>query len=173
MTCFRAQENQFKDFICSAVLPHVHRFEGRRAGVVQSTTDEDTRLSFDLRVGMWVPVSVRIRKNYALQFRDVSIRSRTEYSGQVINGELVKCEIDKLLEGNGCCYFYGWLTPDMREIADYIIVDVDALRPYLDDWRCFNEKPNPDGRTWARYYSLDLLRAVGALVYDHKEAAAA
>lgn len=173
MSDYRAQERQFKDFICAAVMPHVHLFDGRRAGVVQSDAEEDTRFSFDLRVGLWVPVSVRLRRNKFLRYRDISIRSRTEFSGKTINGDLVKCELQKLIDGHGCCYFYGWLTPDEQGIADYMIVDIDALRPYLDDWRCFDEKPNPDGKTWARYYDTNLLRAVGAMVYDHAEEAAA
>lgn len=159
----RDQEHQFRNFVEKAVRPHMHNFSKLRSGAVVSTTEEDTRLSFDMRVGLWVPVSVRLRKNRYLRYRDFSIRSKTRYSGQVINGELVKCELDKLKEGYGNCYFYGWLTPCELSIAHYMLIDINRLRHRLD---CGTDKPNPDGVTWGRYYDLDLVRDAGALVFQ-------
>lgn len=169
----RHQENKFKPFIASAVERHLHCFSNLQRGAVLSTTEEDTRLSFDMRVGLWVPVSVRLRTAKYFRYRDFSIRSKTRYSGQIINGELVKCELDKLRAGLGNCYFTGWLTDDQEHVANYLIVDVNRLRPHLDSGE-FQEKSNGDG-TAGRYYPLDFLQRVGALIFqswDEREAAA-
>lgn len=166
----RDQEHQFRDFVEKAVRPHMHNFSKLRSGAVVSTTEEDTRLSFDMRVGLWVPVSVRLRSNYYLKYRDFSIRSKTRYSGKVINGELVKCELDKLKEGYGNCYFYGWLTEDGQSIEQYILVDMNRFRHRLNYGK---DRPNPDGFTWGRYYDLDSVRTAGALVFQSWMEAAA
>lgn len=168
----RQQENKFKPFIASAVERHLHSFSNLQRGAVLSTTEEDTRLSFDMRVGLWIPVSVRLRTAKYWRYRDFSIRCKTRFSGQVINGEMVKCEIDKLRDGLGNCYFTGWLTEDQERIANYLIVDVNRLRPHLDSVQ-FQERDNWDG-TAGRYYPLDVLQRIGALVYqswDEAEAA--
>lgn len=167
----RAQESQFKDFICDAVAPHVRSFSKPMRGVVQSSHEEDTRFSFDLRVGVWLPVSVRLRKNQFLRYRDFSIRSRTRFSGKQVAGEVVTCELDKLKSGMGNCYFYGWLNPAQTRIVDYILVDMNAFRPWLDTG--YDERPNRGDGTWARYYSIKRIRDAGALVFDANGIAAA
>ncbi len=163
MNEIREGENKFKDFVANAVAPHLFRLSNLNHGVVLSNTEEDTRLSFDMKVGRYAHVSVRIRNNQYLYYRDFSIRSRTRYSGQVVNNETVKCEIDKLRDGLGCCYFYGWLDEKGEDIIDYIIVDIDPFRNHLDEHTA--EKPNGDG-TWARYYPISLLKRCGALIFD-------
>lgn len=169
---FRKQEDQFRPFIAAAVERHLHFFSGLKRGAVLSDSEEDTRLSFDMRVGLWVPVSVRLRTAYYWRFRDFSIRSKTRHSGTVINGERVKCELDKLRDGFGNCYFTGWLDEKQANITNYLIVDINRLRPHLDAVE-FKEHSNNDG-TAGRYYPIDALQRVGALVYqswDEQEAA--
>lgn len=39
-----------------------------------------------------------------------------------------KCETAKILEGWGRWYFYGWAKQSGRELAEWIVVDLDALR---------------------------------------------
>jgi hypothetical protein len=160
----RKQEEQFKDDITDAVERHIHCFSRLHKGVQISTEDEDTRLSFDLKVGLWLPVSVRLRTAGYFKFRDFSVRCKTPFSGQTINGEMVRCELDKLRAGYGNCYFTGWLSRDEARIDNYILVDINALRPHLDAIS-YSEKPNGDG-TAGRYYKLDALQDVGALVYQ-------
>lgn len=160
----REQEHEFRDFVEKAVRPHMHNFSRLKSGAVVSTTEEDTRLSFDMRVGLWVPVSVRLRTAYYFErYRDFSIRSKTRYSGQVINGELVKCELDKLIDGHGNCYFYGWLSRRGDEIEHYMLVDINRFRPYLEYGV---DRPNADGSTWGRYFAIDAIRNAGALVFQ-------
>lgn len=164
MEDFRKQEDQFRPFIASVVERHMHHFSKLQRGAVLSTGEEDTRMSFDMRVGLWIPVSVRLRTAYYWRYRDFSIRSKTRFSGQVINGEIVKCELDKLRDGLGNCYFFGWLSDDQSRISNYLLVDINRLRPYLDT-ADYSEKSNGDG-TAGRYYPLDALQRVGALVHQ-------
>jgi hypothetical protein len=164
MPADRKQEVQFKDDITDAVKRHIHCFSRLCDGVQLSTDEEDTRFSFDLRVGFWLPVSVRLRTAEYFKFRDFSVRCKTRYSGQTINGITVQCELDKLRAGYGNCYFTGWLSRDQARISHYILVDINALRPHLDAIS-YSEKANGDG-TAGRYYKLDALQDIGALVYQ-------
>ena len=173
MNNVRHLENQFKDFVVQAVAPHINSLSNLKKAGSLSSQDEDTRLSFDMKIGNYAEVAVRLRKNEYLKFRDFSIRSQTKHRGQELsNGETVTCEIDKIRKGLGQCYFYGWLDSAGQNIVDYIIVDVDAFRPYLDNHSA--EKPNaPYDGTAARYYSINLLYRCGALIFDAKGRCAA
>lgn len=166
MSDFRAQEHEFRQFIGQAVSPHLSRIKKIKTGAVVSTEEEDTALSFDMRVGVYVEVSVRLRRNQYHKYRDFSLRSKTKHSGKVLGGEIVKCEIDKIRDGLGGCYFYGWLCPDQKQIIDYLIVDIERLRPFVDEPDFFKERKNPDQETAARYYSVSSLTKCGALVFD-------
>lgn len=167
----REQEHQFRKPIAAAVWPHMWHFSRLERGAVVSTTDQDTKLSFDMRVGMWLPVSVRLRKyKYFERYGgDFSIRSKTKCSGTIVNGELVMCEIDKLKAGLGNCYFYGWLTPRGDEIAEYMIVDMNRFRSHLDEGedrpnRCW--KTGVEDGTAGRYYKFWQVVGAGALVFN-------
>jgi hypothetical protein len=166
MTDIRAQEHKFRAFIGQAVSPHLSSISNLKTGAVVSTEEEDTTLSFDMRVGVYAEVSVRLRRNQYHSYRDFSIRSKTRFSGKVIDGETVKCEIDKIRGGLGGCYFYGWLDNAQSQIIDYVIVDIERLRGYIDDERYYSERKNPDGWTAARYYQVPFLDACGALIFD-------
>lgn len=165
MTDIRAQEHKFRSYIGQSVAPHLSSISNLKTGAVVSTDEEDTTLSFDMRVGVYAEVSVRLRRNQYHSYRDFSIRSKTRYSGTVRNGETVKCEIDKIRDGLGGCYFYGWLDKRETQIIDYVIVDIEQLRGYIDNERYYSERKNPDG-TAARYYQVPFLSACGALVFD-------
>lgn len=171
MSDIRALEKQFKDFIEQAVSPHLFALSNLSSGAVLSTQEEDTSEGFDMRVGQYTTVSVRLRSNEFLRYRDFSLRSKTRFSGiRRSDGEIVKCELDRIREGCGNCYFYGWMDREKKNIVDYIIVDIDPFRPFLDSHQ--SEKPNGDG-TSGRYYPLSLLRRCGALVFDAKGRCAA
>ena len=62
---------------------------------------------------------VLTKKNYE---KDITIRSYK-------NGH--KTEIDKLKEGYAKYYFYAWKTD--TKILDYVILDIDVFRKYLDN----------------------------------------
>lgn len=163
----REKEHKFVRFVERAVSPFLHCFSNQNTGAVVSDDVEDTRLSFDMRVGLWVPVSVRLRSAYYFKKwpGDFSIRSKTKYSGQIINWERVLCEMDKLLAGMGNCYFYGWLSGCGEQIENYMIVDVNRFRRHLHTGQ---ERNNGDG-TAGTYYNIEQLRMTGSLVFQSWE----
>lgn len=91
---------------------------------VISSIYEDKNLSYDMKLRhVNLTISVRIRQNQYLQYRDFTIRSKA-------NGG--KCEIDKLKEGYGQIYFYGWMNAEQTKIEDWCVVNIDKIRHDLD-----------------------------------------
>lgn len=80
-------------------------------------------------------VALRVR-NPSCKFRDFTIRSRSKYGG--------KTEIDKLKEGFGDWYLYGWGDGN-GNILEWILIDLNKLRQFrlLDKER--QENWNHDG----------------------------
>lgn len=154
MNDIRAGEHQFKGYVEQCIVPHLHSFSRLKRGVRISTKEEDTKLSYDMTVGLYVPVSVRLRENQYLRYHDFTIRSRAKNGG--------KTEVNKLMEGLGLAYFYAWLTPGKNDIEEYIIVDIDRFRGELGN-PDRADVPNGDG-TKFNAYSIDRLRSAGALV---------
>lgn len=160
----RLEEVASKDFVQDAVAPYIGvigKTESR-----MSSYEEDTRESFDLVVSKDVCVSVRLRKNKYLSWRDFTLRSRTNYSGKIIRGDLIKTEYQKISEGKGSCYFYGWYAKDNKTILSYILVDLNKLRPHLTSHGA--EKPNGDG-TYFVPYSVKFLKSIGAIIHDSND----
>jgi len=119
-----------------------------------ATPDEDMKQSTDLKIKITSgTVAVRIRRAF-YNFRDLTIRSK--------NGN-AKTEIHKLREGFARWYLYLW-TNENKEICDWILVDVDAMRlcGLLADER--PTKMNKDGYTGFVSYSINELDTAGALV---------
>ncbi len=114
-----------------------------------STEEEDTKLSFDIAYTNKVKISVRIRENEYLKFKDLTIRSRSKHGNET--------EIDKLKKGHGSFYLYAWLSKDKNSLEEWMVVDINKLRPYLDNAHT-KHMPNGDG-TEFDCYSIPQLRA--------------
>jgi len=119
-----------------------------------STTEEDTKESFDMVFKESVNLSVRIRKNDALKYSDFTIRSKTK-KGQ-------KTEIDKLLSGLGHIYFYAWEDINQQYIEHFIIVDIHKATHILKHPHSRNI-PNGDG-TFFNAYHLSSLFSCNAVI---------
>jgi len=152
--------------------------EGELAGLQMPAAD-------DCHMWLWtthkfLPMALRLCETWGFKYvctfvwhkpdrGDFSIRSKTLFSGTVINGEMVKCELDKLKDGHGNCYFYGFLTQAQNEIAEYMIVDMNRFRRHLDDGVDIPNKcprtGEPDG-TAGRYFKFKQVVESGALVYS-------
>ena len=89
-------------------------------------------------------IALRVREP-SCKFRDFTVRS-TVKSGN-------KTELDKLKEGYGDIYLYGWGDGKDR-LLEYIILDIHQLRRsgLLD--RTYIERPNGDG---SKFIAIDLL----------------
>lgn len=109
--------------------------------LIPSTEYEDCNLSYDMKLDPGrFELSVRIRRNQYLRYKDFTIRTRSQ------NGQ--PCEYDKLIEGKGQTYFYAWMSADETELADWIIVDINKIRAYLHEGA---DRTNPDGTMFKAY----------------------
>lgn len=116
----RSQENEFKDFILGAISS----VDLSKYNSIELSTDvEDTKYSFDLRVKTDVKVSVRLRTNKFIKKKDITIRTN--------NCGHRKSEAEKLIEGEGNLYFYGFLNSGQTEIVKWCLFDIDKVRPYI------------------------------------------
>jgi hypothetical protein len=120
----RKQENQFAPFIQKVIKDNLNLLPDDFFNIKQSTDEEDTKLSFDLYFKGDIQVSVRLR-NYKYNYKDITIRSRSKLGRST--------EIDKLSNGLGQIYFYGWLDISEEQITRWILIDIDKIRDKLFD----------------------------------------
>lgn len=118
----------------------------------QSSDFEDTNLSYDMVYSGKIEISVRIRNNNYLRFKDFTIRSKSKNNGYT--------EIDKLKNGLGNIYFYGWLNYESNLIQEWLIVDINKIRDYLDDGKLFKNTDNTEFMA----YSINFLQSHGAII---------
>ncbi|NCU32851.1 MAG: hypothetical protein EOM23_07975 [Candidatus Moranbacteria bacterium] len=123
-----------------------------------SSEDEDYNLSYDMIYTGRMMLSVRIRKNEYLRFKDFTIRSKSA------NG--YRCEIDKLVDGLGDVYFYAWMDKNEVILEDWIVVVIDKIRDKLLTSGIV--RSNFDG-TMFRAYSIDFLRQNNALIAEKNQ----
>lgn len=91
--------------------------------VKKATMQQDTEEATDFVSygGLTFPVRIRKPKYYDKYFGQITIRWRSA-GGQ-------KTEIDKLAEGHGDIYFYGWTKNDEVEyLCDWCLIDLVKLR---------------------------------------------
>tara|TARA_R100001530_G_scaffold135745_1_gene113767 strand:- start:1337 stop:1813 length:477 start_codon:yes stop_codon:yes gene_type:complete len=101
-----------------------------------ATKQEDSELSFDLVINLNFTVSIRIRKNKYINFKDLTIRSKSK------NG--YKCEIDKIKEGKAQIYFYAYMNKEEDTLIKVRMARVDVIRKLIEK-RIFTQHKNNDG----------------------------
>lgn len=124
--------------------------------IEQSSEYEDCNLSYDMKYNGVVELSVRIRKNEYLKYRDFTIRSKSK------NG--YECEIDKLMKGMGNIYFYGWMNKAETGFDDWIVVNINAIREKLLDGTFRSNTDN----TGFLFYPIEWLRKNNAIISEHQ-----
>lgn len=155
----RQFEYKFKDQIkrilsSNAILRHYIKDD-----IELSSDYEDCNYSYDMKynVNISLMVSVRIRKNKYLMYRDFTIRSRS------LQG--YPCEIDKLLKQtddfDNRVYFYAWMDKLETIMEDWIIVDINKIRYKLKEEG--KERENTDG-TKFKAYSIHFLNQNNAIM---------
>jgi hypothetical protein len=149
----RQLEHKFKDDIFKTLRVNKLMQPFMKWDIDLSSEEEDCNLSYDMVFMGRVELSVRIRKNEYLRYKDFTIRSRSK------NG--FKCEIDKLIEGLGSIYFYGWMDEAEQGLEHWIVVDINKIRDKL--LTNGSERSNADG-TKFRAYSINFLRENFALI---------
>lgn len=152
----REQESIFSSFVEKALKESIKNKPisfFNKYTIRQSSTDEDTKLSFDMVFSGELEVSVRFRKQQYIKYEDVTIRTRSMCG--------YKTEIDKLIEGMGHIYFYGWLNENETKIVKWLIYDINNIRSLLETngtLRC-----NGDG-TEFKAYDLAFLKENNSVI---------
>ena len=149
----RQFEVKFKDEILSILKENHILASFMNYELKHSSEHEDQKLSYDMIFHGKVEISIRIRRNEYLRYKDFTIRTRSK------NG--YECEIDKLINGKGNIYFYGWMCKDQISLVDWIIVDINKIRQHLSS----NGYPlkNKDG-TEFKAYSIVFLEKHDAII---------
>ena len=154
----RAEEIQFMSDIERIIKDNFNLFSQDITSIELSTTDEDTKESFDLVYKSKIEISVRIRNNYYLKFCDFTIRSKAKYNG--------KTELDKILEGKGSIYLYAWKDVNNKKLQSWVLIDINKIRPFLKTTKT-KDISNNDGTYFKKYYLSDINDEGGLIKYYH------
>jgi len=152
----RQEEYKFKSQIFgilkrnNILLPYINW------NIELSSEYEDCKLSYDMKFNGMIELSVRIRKNEYLKYRDFTIRSKSK------NG--YECEIDKLMKGMGKIYFYGWMNKAETAFDDWIVVNINAIRSHLMDGEFRSNTDN----TGFLFYPIEWLRKHNAIIAEYQ-----
>jgi len=118
---FRLEEIKFMPDINKIIKDNFWLFPIDITNIELSTSEEDTKESFDLIYKSRIEISIRIRNNeYFKTFCDFTIRNKAQYGG--------KTEIDKLTEGKGSIYLYAWKSVDNRILQSWILININKIR---------------------------------------------
>ena len=150
----RIEEIKFMSEIHKIIRDNFMLFPQDISNIELSTEQEDTKESFDLVYNSRIEVSVRIRNNYALQWCDLTIRSKSRFG--------YKCEIDKLIDGKGSVYLYAWKTIDNSRFETWILIDINKIRHLLPDFKN-NVTMNRDGTGFITI-KIGLLKIADAII---------
>ena len=142
MIDIRSEEVKFMSEINQIIKDNFKLFSPDITNIELSTTDEDTKESFDLVYNSKIEISVRIRNNRFLSYCDFTIRSKSMWNNLT--------EIDKLIEGKGSVYLYAWKTTNNESFESWILVDIKKIREKLSE-RKDKERSNFDGTRFIPY----------------------
>ncbi len=150
----RKLENKFFkeiEFHIKKAFPNIN------GNLVPSTSEEDSKLSFDAKINN-KQFSIRIRKNNYLKYLDLTIRSKSKKNGRT--------EIDKIKDGLAEIYFYSYMNENQDCLQKVRIVDVNAIRK-LTNKNKFTIKKNVDGTEFNAYKFSDIKKENGNIYkYD-------
>lgn len=120
MTDFRIEEVKFMPEINKIIKDNFWLFPFEITNIELSTSDEDTKESFDLVYKSRIEISIRIRNNEYLKYCDFTIRNKSKYGGRT--------EIDKLIAGKGSLYLYAWKNMNNTILQSWVLVDINKIR---------------------------------------------
>lgn len=155
MINFRNEEIKFMPEIEKIIKDNFRLFPQDVISVNLSTTEEDTKESFDLVYKSKVEVSVRIREySYLKQFGDFTIRSRSYCCNQT--------EIDKLIAGKGSIYLYAWKSITGMALEAWILVDINKCRKMFTEINVADQY-NYDGTAF-KSYNYNMIKEYDAII---------
>lgn len=150
---FRIEEVKFMPEINKIIKDNFWLFPIDITNIELSTSEEDTKESFDLVYKSKIEISVRIRGNEYLKYCDFTIRNKAKYGG--------KTEIDKLKEGKGSLYLYAWKNITNKVLQAWVLIDINKIRNdlLLNGTQRFN-----NDNTGFKAYSLLWIKNKNALL---------
>lgn len=151
---FRIEEVKFMPEINEIIKCNFRLFPQDITFVELSTSQEDTKESFDLVYKSKVEISIRIRDNSYLRYADFTIRCKSRYGFET--------EIDKLIKGKGSIYLYSWKTLNNEKFESWILVDINKIRWMFSECNV-PVKFNKDGTAF-KPYSIASIAANDALI---------
>jgi len=150
----RQQENKFLPFIKSVIDYSLPNITKGNFNVKLSTDYEDSKLSFDAIYSTDIEISIRLRTYSYINYNDFTIRYRSN-SG-------IETEIDKLIDGKGNLYFYGFLNEQQTEPIKWILFDINKIRNKLLTTGYIRN--NRFDLTQLKVYSFDFLKENNAII---------
>lgn len=154
----RKLEYKYADIIHKHLRKALRGFHDWYGMLKHSSDYQDGNLSFDLIYKLNLVISVRIRKNQYIKYKDMTIRYRSKNGG--------KTEFDKIKEGYAQIYFYAYENETSTDFAKVRIVDVDAIRKLIDK-KLYKVYKNADGTELATFAFTDIYNFNGAIYqYD-------
>ena len=145
----RKASDVYLDSFKEILKKHSMHFLSLEVSDEEKDTQEATDMIIKIEGG---DVALRVR-DASKPYRDLTIRSRSSNGGRT--------EIDKIREGFGDWYLYGWGNGGY--VKEYILVDLDKVREFnLLDSR--KEIQNYDGRTKFINIEIGELQMCGCLV---------
>lgn len=146
----RIQSDRYLDSFKDILERNSMHFLSMEVSDEYKDTQESTDMIIKIEGG---DVALRVREP-SCAFRDLTIRSRSKWGNTT--------EIDKLKQGFGDWYLYGW-GDGISNVNEYILVDLHKVRQFnlLDVKR--NEIPNGDG---TKFISIPIgeLQMAGCIV---------
>lgn len=159
-----AIENQIKQ-LNDIHFPQIKRILNRNShhlmAFIEATKQQDCEQGFDaIFTAQDVKIAIRIRKYEYLRYSDFTVRACTTLGN--------KTEIDKIREGFGDYYFYGWETPSGRKLQQYMIIDLSKVRAagVLDGDGKRKIRMNNDGSGFVFIGISELLQADAIMILE-------
>ncbi len=114
------------------------------------TEEGSTAYKFDLAYTDKIKVSVIMMHGYGIKYGgpdSVTIKSKGKWENRSM--------MDDLKDGQGSTILYAWLGDNGRKIEWWIIIDINKLRPHLED--AYSKEEDDDEGTEYYHYSIGQL----------------
>ena len=152
---------KFKDEIKYHIFKFMPKLDSRYLVFKTSNEYEDSSLSYDAIFNSNFTLSIRIRRNYALRYKDITIRSKSK------NG--YKTEIDKIMEGMAQLYFYAYMDIKESRLVKVRVIDVDVIRKMtLNNQYSKRSNKDNDPTEFYTYLFCDIAKNNGG-IYKYDE----
>lgn len=150
----RFLENKYKNEIERHIIAALPNLYGSFIKFRQADSYEDGNLSFDLVFNSNFTISIRIRGNEFINYKDLTIRYRSKQGNRT--------EFDKIKDGLAQIYFYAYECPNKESLIKVRMANVDSIRELIKEGS-YITKTNFDGTMLAAFKFKDIHSKGGAI----------